>query len=720
MAAKHIALIAALSSLAPAALAQNNGVPSGENSGATVVMSAPIPDSNPADPGLTGSRPISIRVLSAADHALFQRAFAQAAKGDWAAALALGNQGTDTTARQLLQWRYALDRNSGAKFADIDAMMKVAATWPLKGTLQARAEAAISPDPSGVSGMTPAQVVQWFSTREPNSSLGRVRLGEALVATGQTARGGPLIARGWAEGSFDYFTEQSILSQDAAYLTPESDRQRLDNLLWRGETTAARRQMTQVDATTAAVARARILLEGGTKLAKPALDAVASSTDPALLFDWARALRQEHNDDAAHQMLMRAAPATLARDHTARWWAEVSVEARDMLTAHDAKGALAMVEHAGLPGGDEYVDQQFLGGFIELRFLSDPTAALTWFQRLTAAVSRPISKSRGEYWLGRAYEALGDTPNAIVHYRQAAAYPETFYGQLGLARIEAQPVLHLNQTDVVAAERGEIENDPLMPEIRVLADLGLGDDLRLFAEADATVYSSPRHLKAFMEALRDWGYPEIAVRLAKNASYAGDTLLEFTHPLIPLPSYPGDGTPPDPALVLGLIRQETEFNAYAISSAGARGLMQVMTFTARKSARIAHLPYRPGDLLSDRNYNIDLGMVEFAGHMDYWGGSILLSSAGYNAGDTNALRWVASFGDPRNGAVDPLDFIEQIPFSETRNYVQRVLENTEVYRNRLAGRDMSLQIMADLYAPMTPPTVVLSAPVAQPAKKTAN
>jgi soluble lytic murein transglycosylase len=714
MAAKHIALIAALAALAPAALAQNNGAQSGESSSATVVMSAPIPDSNSADPGLTGSRPSSIRVLSPTDHALFQRAFAEAAKGDWAGALVLGNQGTDTTARQLLQWRYALDRNSGAKFADIDAMTKVAATWPLKGTLQARAEAAITPD------MTPAQIVQWFSTREPNSSLGRVRLGEALVATGQAARGGPLIARGWAEGSFDDFTEQSILSQDAAYLTPESDRLRLDNLLWRGETTAARRQMSRVDAATAAIARARILLEGGTKLAQPALDAVANSNDPALLFDWARALRLEHNDDAAHQMLMRAASATLARDHTARWWAEVSVEARDMLTGHDAKGALAMVEHAGLPVGDEYVDQQFLGGFIELRFLSDSTAALAWFQRLTAAVSRPISKSRGEYWLGRAYEALGDTPNAIVHYRQAAAYPETFYGQLGLARIEVQPLLHLNQTEVVAAERGEIENDPLMPEIRVLADLGQGDDLRLFAEADAAVYSSPRHLKAFMEALRDWGYPEIAVRLAKNASYAGDTILDFTHPLIPLPSYPGNGTPPDPALVLGLIRQETEFDAYAISPAGARGLMQVMTFTARKSARIAHLPYRPGDLLSDRNYNIDLGMVEFAGHMDYWGGSILLSSAGYNAGDTNARRWVANLGDPRNGAVDPLDFIEQIPFGETRNYVQRVLENTEVYRNRLAGRDMPLQIMADLYAPMTPATVVLSAPAAQPARTKTN
>jgi len=663
-----------------------------------------------SDPGLKGARPSTVRVLSASDHDLFIRAFAAAAKGDWATALALGNQGSDTTARQLLQWRYALDRNSGAKFADIDAIMKTAAAWPLKGTLQTRAEAAITPDVSGTSGMTPQQILQWFTGREPNSSIGRVRLGEALVASAQPDKGGPLIARGWAEGSFDDATEQQILTQDAAYLTPESDRTRLDNLIWRGETSAARREMARVDAPTAAIARARIMLAGGVTAARTALDAVRDSTDPELLYDWARALRLEHKDDEAHRMLMRVAPATLAREHTARWWAEVNVQARDMLSAGDAKGALALVDHAMLPVGDDYVDQQFLGGFIALRFLKDPAAALPYFQHLTASVSRPISKSRGDYWQGRTYEAMGENASAVSHYRLAAAYPESFYGQLAQARIEAQPVLHLNQSDAVAAEKSEIENDALMLQIRVLADLGQESDLRLFAEADAAAYSSPRHVKAFLQALNEWGYPEIAVRLAKSASYAGVTMQDFTHPVISLPAYKAQGTGPDPAVVLGLIRQETEFDPYAVSPAGALGLMQVMRSAARASAQIAHVAYRPEALLSDKDYNIQLGMIEFAGHLNYWNQSLVLAAAGYNAGDTNARRWVAALRDPRNGAVDPLDFIEQIPFSETRNYVQRVLENTEVYRNRLAGKDMPLQILSDLYAPEAPVTVVVSAP----------
>jgi soluble lytic murein transglycosylase len=408
------------------------------------------------------------------------------------------------------------------------------------------------------------------------------------------------------------------------------------------------------------------------------------------------------------------------RDHAARWWAEVNIEVRDALRSGEAKEALALAAHAGFSSGDEYVEQQFLAGFITLRVAKEPAAALPYFRRLSDGVSRPISKSRADYWLGRTYEALGDNANATTHYRLAATHPETFYGQLAQARTQSAPLLHVVSTDVAAAPRSEIENDPLMPQIRVLADLGQADDLRQFVEADAQAYSAPRRLKALMQSLTEWGYPEIALRLAKEASYAGTTMLDFSHPLIALPAYKATGAGPDPALVLGLIRQETEFDPYAISKAGARGLMQMMPEAARKAAKIAGLPYNQGELLTDRDYNIELGMIEAAGHVAYWNGSLLLAAAGYNAGDTNARRWVAAFGDPRNGAADPVDFIEQIPFGETRNYVQRVLENTEVYRARLAGKDVPLTIMADLYAPAAPVSVVLSAPVATPAKSKTN
>ena len=661
----------------------------------------------PAPDSVGATRPSSLHILSAADHDLFVRAFAAAAKSDWVTAMALGNQGQDAVARQLLQWRYTLDRDSGAKFADIDAALKMAAGWPLRGSLYARAEAAITPD------MNQDQVLQWFGTRTPASPIGRVRLGEALVAGGEKIRGGAMIRQAWSEGSFDEFTESSILSADAAYLTPEADRARLDNLLWRDEVAAAKRQMRRVDAKTRAVAEARLALASGYAKARGALEKVSSSNDSALLFDLARALRLAGKDKEAHAMLLRIEPATLARDHTQRWWNEVAVQARDCLAAGDPRLALQLVERAQIPPGDQFVDQQFLGGFIALRILKEPAKALPYFQRLSANVTRPISKSRAEYWQGRALEAMGEPGGAYAHYRVAASFSDTFYGQLALARTEAQPVLHLGDTPVEPVARSEIENDTLMPQIKVLAELGQTADLRLFAVRQAELYPAPGHLRQFLQSLTDWGYRDVALRLAKNTGYAGQPMVNFAYPVVNLPAYAASGPGPQPALVHALIRQETEFDAQAISSAGARGLMQVMLSAAKTSAKVGGLPYRPNDLLADTEYNMKLGMIEVQTHYNSWNNSLVLAIAAYNAGPGNVRKWVAANGDPSRGGVDAIDWIEQIPFGETRNYVQRVLENMEAYRNRLAGRDMPLTILTDLYGPAaSPDAAVLSSPVA--------
>lgn len=653
----------------------------------------------------------NLHVLSAADHDIFIRAFALAAKSDWAGAMALGNQGQDTTARQLLQWKYALDRDSGAQFADVDDTLKMASGWPLHGTLYVRAEADITPD------MTPAKILQWFGSRAPSSPIGRVRLGEALVATGDKNRGGALIRQGWSEGSFDDATEAGILAQDGNLLTPESHRARLDGLLWRDEFTAARRQIARVDSKTAALAQARMALAAGLPKARTALAKVSGSRDPSLLYDWSRALRTANKNADAHAKLLQIEPATLAKDHTQRWWNEVAIQARDALTDGNPRLALRLVEHAQIPVGDRYPDQQFLAGFISLRFLKEPARALTYFERLGANVTRPISKSRAEYWQARAHEALGDPAGAASHYRLAAAYPDTFYGQLAIARIETAPVLHLNDTPVEPVAKAAIENDTLMPQIRVLAELGQANDLRLFATRAADLYPAPSHLKQFLQTLTGWGYPEIAVRLAKVSAYGGTPMLSFAFPVLPLPPYPGESTPPQPALIHALIRQETEFDPQAVSSAGARGLMQVMLAAAKTNARAGGLPYRPNDLLTDTNYNIQLGMIEFTRHYTSWRNSLVLAIAAYNAGSGNVRKWVAANGDPSNGSVDAVDWIERIPFGETRNYVQRVLENQAVYKNRLAGRDTPLTILSDVYAPEAVPDM---APLNAPALRRAN
>jgi len=681
-------------------------LPKGLSRSGDVITMQPIPDGSTAA-GLPGPHPSRLRVLSAADHDLFIRAFEAAARGDWAGARILAGQSQNAAAKRLLEWRYALDKDSGATFAEIDAAIKdtesrtSAGTWPLRGTLQARAETAITPD------MPASAILAWFAARTPNSSIGRIRLGEALVASGEKARGAALIRSGWAEGSFDLETEQAILAKDAGLLSPESDRARLDNLLWRSELGAAKRQISRVDAASAEIGNARIALQSaGLPRSQALVDKFKDTSDPSLLFDWARALRVADRDREAHALLLRVPAEPLIKDHTARWWQEISVQARDALASADPRQAYDLVQHAGFSAGNEYAEQQFLAGFIALRFLKDANLALTAFQKLDAAVARPISKSRAQYWQGRTYEALGDTAKALSHYRLAASYPETFYGQIALARIDATPVLHLGDTPLEAAGAAELDADALMPQIKILADLGQAASLRLFVDRDVETYPAPRHIKRLMLLLNDWGYPEIAVRLAKGLSYTGVMLPALTHPLITLPAYPGPGSAPDQALVLGLIRQETEFDTTAVSSAGARGLMQMMPASAKIAAKQASLPYRPEALLTDPVYNMQLGMTECRGHLDRYDGSWVLAAASYNAGAGNVRKWLAVYGDPRAG--DPLDWIEQIPFGETRNYVQRVLENTEVYRARLAGKDVPLKILNDLYAPNPPSVSVLA------------
>jgi soluble lytic murein transglycosylase len=243
--------------------------------------------------------------------------------------------------------------------------------------------------------------------------------------------------------------------------------------------------------------------------------------------------------------------------------------------------------------------------------------------------------------------------------------------------------------------------------MEILADLGEATSLKTFAVKDLETYPSAPHAKLLAAHLTEWGFRDIALHVAKEKSYEGVMMFDYNYPTIDPPAYRGSGPSPEPALVLGLIRQETEFDPAAVSGPGARGIMQMMPEAAQKAAREVGLPYRPNDLLSDPSYNMQLGLIELARHIADWGGSYVLAAAAYNAGDHNVEKWVAAFGDPRSSATDPVDWIEEIPFSETRNYVQRVLENTEVYRCRLSTRSQPLQILSDLYRPSPPATHVL-------------
>ncbi|MBS0472555.1 MAG: lytic transglycosylase domain-containing protein [Proteobacteria bacterium] len=669
----------------------------------------PVPDAS-TDAGYTPDgekRPGAARVLSAGDHDLYGRAFDAADRGDWTAARGLAAQGHDGMATRLVTFRYVLDRNSAASFSEIDGFLRNNPGWPLRDTLYARAEVAMDP------AMTPQAVIAWFGGRDPVTGIGMVRLGDALIATGSATRGKDLVRRGWVSGSFQPDVELAIVQKDGGLFTPEIDRARMSNLIARDEITAAQRELSRVTDDVQILGKARIALRSnraaGEKLA--ALLPASLRDDPGLLFDRARAARKANDNLAAARLLGGPTMRKFARNHSSTWWGEANQVVRNLLATANYARAYDVVDTTGLSSGIEFSDSEFMAGWIALRFLKKPSVALAHFKKLEAGVSRPISLARARYWKGRSYEAMHDPKAAYGEYRLASTASETFYGQLALARIDATPILHVDDMAVdMTGVAPEFEKDEMVRAMRILADLGQVNTLRTFALWTYDQHPEPKRAKYLTQFLTDLGFREIALRVAKRASYAGNTFLAYTHPVIPIPAYQGPGTAPDPAMVLGLIRQETEFDPSAVSHAGARGLMQMMLVSAKQAAARAGLPYRPNDLVSDPTYNVQLGMVEYEGNVMNYGGSFVLAMAAYNAGPGNARKWLTLYGDPRNPGVDPIDWIELIPFTETRNYVQRVLENTQIYRNRLAGKDTQTRILTDLYAPLTPPDKVLAPP----------
>lgn len=685
----------------------------------SVVMMHPISDSENSGPTITGERRVGlVHVLSASDHQIFLQAFAATDHGDWTGARGLADQGHDPTAKRLVTFRYLLDRNSGASFAEIVAFLKSSPDWPARDTLQARAEAAID------ATMAPQSVLAWFAANPPVTGIGHVRYGEALIATNSATKGREQVRQGWIEGTFDPNIELQIIQKDGGFITPDDDAKRLNRLLAANQVTDARRELSRVGADAQRVGQARIALRTSPDAGSRAVANLPASlqNDPGLLFDRTRALRQRGNVEAIPDMLANAPVREIAAANPSRWWAEMNLDARQALADGNYGAAYWLAAKNGLPAvGQDYADSQFLSGWISLRYLRDAKSALPHFQNLDAATTRPISKARARYWQGRAYEAMGDTASAWRAYKQASLIPEAFYGQLALARIDSTPHLHIVEPAIEAGPetRAAYESEDLTRAVRVLADLGLESLLRTFALQDEATYPEPRHVKVLCEDLTKMGYREIAVRAAKTLSYTGPLLLSYSYPTIPLPAYAGPNTAPEAAYVLAIIRQETEFDPDAVSGAGARGMMQMMPESARKAAAQNGMAYRFGDLLSDPTYNMQLGMTELASDTSDWGGSFIVAAAAYNAGPTNARRWIDNFGDPRS-TTDPIDWVERIPFEETRNYVQRVIENMQVYRARLNGPSQSLRILSDLYRPRDPEMKVLAQPAGASASDTSG
>lgn len=625
--------------------------------------------------------------------------------------------GQSLTAKLAL-WVTFQDEDTDASFDSITRFIEANAKWPRLSLLRIRAERAIVPE-------TPAEeVLRWFDAHEPRTGEGALAYAAALLRRGDEKRAITIIRDAWRHLDMKSELESEFLKRFGPYLEAEDHTARLDRLLWMRRLTAARRQMTRVGEGQRALAEAKLRLMRGRHGVDAALDRVPASlaSDPGLAYERLRWHRRRDKDQAAVQILLAPVVDT---PYPQRWWREREILARRLLAAGDAATAYRIVAEHGLSEGTARADAEFLAGWIALRSLDDAGTAHRHFAGLYDSVRYPISRARASYWAGRAAEAGGDASAAQNWYRIAASNVTTFYGQLAAHRLAEGPTTALpEQPSISPRARAAFDRDELVRAVRLLValrddpalkdrrsggavdpDLDPGGFLAGLEDKDALVpllrhiarrSGTPEEWVLAAQLARETGRTETAVYVARRAARDGVVLEDLGYPVLSI----SDEMPPDPALVHALVRQESGFDPGARSRAGARGLMQLMPGTARRVARTLKLPNHSTErLTSDPDHNVLLGTTYLDSMLERFDGSMVMALAAYNAGPHRVDGWLEEHGDPRGSLDQTIDWIESIPFSETRNYVQRVLETLPIYRSKLAGGRVAVLQPEDLAGP---------------------
>lgn len=625
-------------------------------------------------------------LLTAADAQIYRQAFALVEQQEWAAARALATGAGEQLPAKFIQWMDLIRPGPGRSFDEITAFMRDNPDWPGQVSLQEQGERAMP------ANLGAEETLAWFADREPVTIEGATALARALFAKGLQDQGIATVRLAWATLPVSASAEGPFLTANAAYLRPEDHIARLDRLLWEGDAGAAERMMSLVDPAHRALATARIRLrqkDGGVDVAIERVPAELMR-DPGLVYERAR-WRRQAGDDLGAAEILDPPPTNAARPDL--MWRELENAARKALARGDVSVAYRLAAAHGTTEGVVFAEGEWFSGWVASRFLAEQRLAYDHFTRMYAGVGSAVSLARGAYWSGRAAEEMGDLALAQNWYRTAAENLSAYYGQLAAQKLGTVEGLGFKPTPEPTAEEFAAFNaQEQIRLILMLAELDQDDRCRSFFTRLAEKTDSPVQLRLLAELGQRIGRDDYMVAVAKTARTKGVEMLELLYPLRSLPA----GSGAEDALVLAIIRQESAFALDAVSSAGARGLMQLMPGTAKHVAGKIGSTYDEGRLTTDGDYNVTLGRAYIQELLDRYGGSYVLAIASYNAGPARVSEWISEYGDPRGNGVDVVDWIEMIPFNETRNYVQRVLENLQIYRYRLDGTAVALTMEQDL------------------------
>jgi len=615
----------------------------------------------------------------------------------------LRDQLSNDISRKLVDWY--LYRGGYGTATEIRAFAAANPDWPDQALLQKRAEEALFNSSASAS-----EVKAFFAEVPPATGVGLGALATALAAGNSATEAKALAARAWVEYEIPTSQEGTFLKKVGSLLTEADHKRRLDRQLLtearsagerKDRATVIRRTIALLSATEKKKAEARLAVflrakNSGQLMAKLPPEAVAKEW--GLAVQKAQMLRRQNKDAQAWKILL-AAPESTLKVKPDGWWEERRASAYAALREGNAKTAYALVRDPSQLSVNSENAAHFLAGWLALRHLKEPKLAEGHFQALVKSADGPLTRARAYYWHARAIEALGEEAKARESYKKAAEYVDTFHGQLARLKLDPQ-ARALKITAPAAPTSAEIARFNGLDTVRaavIAHKAGLDRALvRVFLGHIRTQLTSEAEfamLAHLAEALDD---TQTSVRIGKAGIARGLNLIYYAYPIHKLPAYRPLRQPAETALILGLARQESEFGAGSISHAGARGILQVMPGTARHICRDYKLKCDVVRLLRDASYNTMLGSAYIADRMDEFSGSYILSLAGYNAGPGRAREWIREFGDPREKHIDPIDWIHRIPITETREYVQKVLSNVQIYRARLGDGANAVRLNADL------------------------
>ncbi len=609
--------------------------------------------------------------------------------GDFLGAGSLANQSGDQAAIKLVELLFLRDHGAQAGYQRIHSFLNAAPNWPLTETLLKRAEQALYENPENANVVT-----QYFNERAPVTPYGMLALARAHFALGESAKAKTWLRKAWGNNNVDAQLEQKVLSEFGSLLSSSDHRLRFSKLVLAQEPNAAIRNAQRLGGdfvTAGKVAASLISFQNGADKRYDSLS-TAARNDMGLKYALTRYYRKKEQYGKASAILANVTSDGSNMVDAEAWWMERKIVALHSVGPNHSDSwnvAYQIVRNHGQTGGDGALEAEFMSGWIALRYLKKPEIGMKHFVKLQGLAESRTDKAKAAYWIGRSYLAMGDKATAQSAFSDAAQYSTVYYGQLAREQIGlGNKPETINGGAASANAQARVDQDEVVRAFRIMAQAGTKNQLNIFLWSLASRFKNADEMNAVAAIVQNTAGTSWALRLAKAAGQRGIDIDSWSYPLRGLPNWAQIGKPIEKSLVFALSRQESEFDPNAGSSVGAQGLMQLMPGTARLVARQYRVAFNPGSLKSDPAYNVKLGAAHLADLVADFSGSYILTLVAYNAGPRRSREWVAEYGDPRGGQVDPVDWVECIPFNETRQYVQKVMQNVHVYRSRLAPQSV--------------------------------